>query len=203
MPTCTGCGTWIPANRSAGACPACGSVLETTPELRQAQAAAAADGLTMDEYRTRQWDERHAEMAAAAERSREEARAREEAARAQPQRWDHDPPADMGQGEGLLFIMFVGPGTVVFGVILLVAFLILGEPFWIPIVATAVGVIGGFLLFASIMASSREVFDWLAYRSGWVDRHGETVWGVFDMAALVLTAPLLTLGLAVLLARLL
>lgn len=79
------------------------------------------------------------------------------------------------------------------------AFLLLGHPFWIPIVATLIGLVGGLLLSASLSEAAWHMFDWLSYRTGWVDRHGEAIYGVDSLALVVLGSPVLTLAVALLL----
>jgi hypothetical protein len=70
---------------------------------------------------------------------------------------------------------------------LLVAFVLLGLPAWVPVIATIVGVIGGGFLTMALGAGSWSALDRLAYRVAWVDRHGGRIWDLFFVVALALS----------------
>jgi hypothetical protein len=124
------------------------------------------------------------------------------AQRAEPAQWDHH-PTGLGagsheQGLGLAWIIFALPATIVLGVILLAAFLLLGQPFWIPVISAVIGLIGGSLLMVFVDSGSWVVIDRLAYHITWVDRHGDAIWDPFLLVALAMPS-ITTIGLAVLL----
>jgi hypothetical protein len=54
-------------------------------------------------------------------------------------------------------------------------FLILGLPWWVPIVGTLVGMLGGFVLGLMIRHVLFHVMDSIAYRIYWVDLNAEDV----------------------------
>jgi hypothetical protein len=120
------------------------------------------------------------------------------ALRAEPVWWDHKKPFDDGQGLGLAWIIFALPVTILLGVILLGAFLLLGQPFWIPVISTAIGLIGGSLLMVFVDSGSWVVIDRLAYHVAWVDRHGDAIWDFSVLVALAMPS-ITTIGTAVLL----
>jgi hypothetical protein len=59
---------------------------------------------------------------------------------------------------------------------LLVAFVLLGLPAWVPVIATI-----------ALGAGSWSALDRLAYRVAWVDRHGGRIWDLFFVVALALS----------------
>ena len=120
------------------------------------------------------------------------------ALRAEPVWWDHKKPFDFGQGQALAWILFALPVTIVLGVVLLGAFLLLGQPLWIPVIATAIGLVGGSLLMVFVDSGSWVAIDRLAYHVSWVDRHGDAIWDLFELAALAMPS-ITTIGTAVLL----
>jgi len=124
------------------------------------------------------------------------------ALRAEPARWDHHPTGPGAgsheQGLGLAWIIFAIPATMVVGVILLAAFLLFGQPPWIPVISTVIGLIGGSLLMVFIDSGSWVVIDRLACHIAWVDRHGEAIWDLFLLAALAMPS-ITTIGTVVLL----
>lgn len=241
MPTCTRCGRWEPPSLEGGVCSRCGATLGHSEALRRDTAEAAAEGITVDEYRLRRERTRGAAAAKArAARDAEQAARREatrnrligagapertadawitswqkqatrdrrseldadywdagwewiaagRSLRAEPAQWDHHPTGTGAgsheQGLGLAWILFALPATIVLSVILLAAFLLLGQPFWVPIVSTAIGLIGGSLLMVFVDSGSWVVIDRLAYHIAWVDRHGEAIWDLFLWVALAM-----------------
>ena len=196
VPTCTSCGKWSPPSQRRRACPACGGELGQGDALRRVEAKAAAEDLTLDEYRQRQWDEGHAAIAAAEARHAEAQRAAEEMRRAQPPRWDHHPtrPGAGSHAEVLGYLLL--PSwlfTVLLGVVLLVAFWLVELPAWIPVVATVIGLVGGSLLATLVDSGSWQLLDRLAYRIPWVDRHGEGVWDLSMIIVSVAMPPVVAI----------
>jgi hypothetical protein len=91
--------------------------------------------------------------------------------------------------------------------VLLAAFLVLGQPLWIPVVATVFGLVGGSILNFALdwlgPGGSLDRFAWsaidqLAYHIAWVDRHGYTIWDVCSYLWLLML-PITTIGTAALL----
>jgi hypothetical protein len=167
--------------------------------MQQVLAAADAEGLTFEEFQ-----QRHAAERAEAEHARlapliEAQRAREDAAKLEPPRWNHERGFDAGQGEGLLWMFLIAPATVVLGVVLLGVFLVQGLPAWIPIVATVIGLVGGLLVWATLSDAAWHLFDWLSYRAGWINRHGPAIYDVANLALVVMGSPVLTLVVALVL----
>ena len=133
------------------------------------------------------------------------------ALRTEPAQWDHHPfPGPHARNhdrEGVFWgwLIFVMPATIALGVILLVAFLWLGQPLWIPVVATVFGLVGGWILlfafdrvWSVIDRLAWSGIDQLAYHIAWVDRHGNTIWdGCYYLTLLML--PITTIGTAALL----
>lgn len=199
MPICTSCGKWTPAGEARAPCPTCGGVIALSERLRQVLAAADAEGLTFEEFQQRREAERAEAEAARSAPLIEAARAREEAAKGQPPHWSHERGFDDGQGEGMFWTLFIAPATVILGVILLVVFLLLGLPFWIPVAATVIGLVGGLLLAATLSDAVWHLFDRLSYRAGWIDRHGASTYGFVSLALTILGSPVLTLVVALVL----
>jgi hypothetical protein len=151
--------------------------------------------------RQRQWDERHAAIAAEEARRAEEQRAAEEARRAKPPRWDHHPtgPEAGSHGQGLGLLMLIPDAfTVLLGVVLLVAFSLVDLPWWIPVVGTVIGLVGGSLLAILVDMGVWGLLDRLAYHIPWVDRHGEGVWDLSMIVSLAMP-PVVTIAATVVL----
>lgn len=191
MPICTGCGGWAPAGSAREPCQRCGGAFAISERLQKVLSEADAEGLTFEQFQQRRAAERAEAEAARMAPLIEAARAREEAAKSQPQRWEHHPTDGPGGGQGLgLMLLLVGiPAGVVAGIVLLVLFLVLGLPPWIPIVATVVGVPGGWLLAALWDYGGWKTADWLAYQSRWMDEHGsDMLWSAFWLTAVAMPA---------------
>jgi hypothetical protein len=163
MPTCARCNEWSPSSLGLAACAACGG------DLRSGE----------DEARDR-IGPRHSPRAAAD--------AEAERRRALEGRWDHHPPGDAGQGELFVLVGLALPSAALLGVALFVVYLANGLPAWIPIVGALLGVLAGWPLYWAAWVATRSALDRLAYRSGWVDRHGERLFGNLMLIAFVLPA---------------
>lgn len=191
MPRCAGCGGWAPAGAAREPCQACGGTYDLSDRLRKILEAADAEGLTFEAYQHRRETERAAADALRRAPLEEAARAREDADRDKPKGWEHHPPDGPGGGQGLgLALVLIGvPAGIVTGIVLLVLYLLLGLPPWIPIVATLLGVPGGWLLAALWDYGGWKAADWLAYHSRWMDEHGSAaIYDVFLLTAIAMPA---------------
>ncbi len=87
---------------------------------------------------------------------------------------------------GLFFIAW--PIAVAVGIALFVACLLQGLPAWVALVATPVGLIGGWVLCWVVDEVAWTVVDRLALRSTWADRHAGNVLRLVSSILLLIPA---------------
>jgi hypothetical protein len=182
MPECMQCGRWEPPSAGLVVCSSCGGALG--PAARQAP--MTADGIR------RRWLKPPSDEEIA-ERYEEWARIETLPLSQRPIGQRRSQTSDIF---ALIFVAWpigVLAGIAVFGVCLL-----LGLPAGVALVATPVGLIGGWLLSWVLDESAWTVIDRLAYHSDWVDRHARDVLGLVSTISLLIPAAvtiLVSLGL--------
>jgi hypothetical protein len=87
-----------------------------------------------------------------------------------------------------VFFLVAWPIAIVAGIALFVACLLLGLPAWVALVATPVGLIGGWILCWVADELAWAVVDRLAHRSTWVDGHAGDVLGLVSSLILLIPA---------------
>ncbi len=172
MPTCTKCGGWSPPSAALVVCSICGGALGPTPK----RAPVPADQIRrrgLELPSDEEIAETHAEWARIAvlplsQRPKGQRR---------PQTNDIF---------ALFFVAF--PIAVVVGIALFVLCLLLDLPAKVALVATPVGLVGGWFLCWGVDELAWTVVDRLSYHSDWVDRHAGDVLGSISHLVLLIPA---------------